>query len=345
MIEDKTVLTLHERFKGDFHVNVTSYNGIVLLTGEVPAEGAKADVEQIVRSTPQVRAVQDELVVADAAPQAVEQRQVDVDVTTVDPAVISTAHAAARTVCSSHARPMNCRLVGSPRGPNPFGTATAGSPAPLPDLATDTGQSNEDATEWSFTLKDGPKWQDGKPVTCEDLKYGMSRTFATDVITGGPNYIIGYHGLDGAPGFGASTAWQDFDFFTFPAASKLGAFTFFPSQYVNLPTWTTIGRSEYHSLQLSMRKRASHGVSYALNYTLSKSLDHSSTPERQETDGFFTGGYTGFTINAWQPNLEYSFSDFDMRHQFNGYMTWDLPVGRGRHFGSNMHSFVNAIVS
>ena len=63
---------------------------------------------------------------------------------------------------------------------------------PIPDLATDTGQSNEDATEWSFTLKDGPKWQDGQPITCEDVKYGVSRTFATDVITGGPNYIIGY---------------------------------------------------------------------------------------------------------------------------------------------------------
>ncbi|HET6940145.1 MAG TPA: ABC transporter substrate-binding protein, partial [Nocardioides sp.] len=62
----------------------------------------------------------------------------------------------------------------------------------VPDLATDTGQSNEDATQWSFTLKDGPVWQDGKPVTCEDVKYGVSRTFATDVITGGPNYIIGY---------------------------------------------------------------------------------------------------------------------------------------------------------
>ena len=74
---------------------------------------------------------------------------------------------------------------------------------PIPDLATDTGQSNEDATQWSFTLKDGPVWQDGKPVTCEDLKYGVSRTFATDVITGGPNYIIGYldipEGPDGSP--------------------------------------------------------------------------------------------------------------------------------------------------
>ena len=36
-------------------------------------------------------------------------------------------------------------------------------------------------------MKDGPVWQDGEPVTCEDLKYGVSRNFATDVIDGGPN--------------------------------------------------------------------------------------------------------------------------------------------------------------
>jgi osmotically-inducible protein OsmY len=62
-IEDKAVLTIQERFKGDFHVNVTSYNGVVLLTGEVPAATARADVEQIFRSNAKVRAVQDELVV------------------------------------------------------------------------------------------------------------------------------------------------------------------------------------------------------------------------------------------------------------------------------------------
>ena len=63
VIEDRAVLEIHQRFKGDFHVNVTSYNGIVLLTGEVPAESAKADVENLVRSNPKVRAVQDELAV------------------------------------------------------------------------------------------------------------------------------------------------------------------------------------------------------------------------------------------------------------------------------------------
>ena len=57
-------------------------------------------------------------------------------------------------------------------------TDTTEGSTPIPDLATDTGQSNEDATQWSFTLKDGPKWQDGKPVTCEDVKYGASRNFA-----------------------------------------------------------------------------------------------------------------------------------------------------------------------
>jgi peptide/nickel transport system substrate-binding protein len=74
---------------------------------------------------------------------------------------------------------------------------------PVPDLATDTGTSSDQDKVWKFTLKDGPKWQDGKPITCEDLKYGVSRSFATDVITGGPNYILGYldvpKGKDGLP--------------------------------------------------------------------------------------------------------------------------------------------------
>ena len=60
----------------------------------------------------------------------------------------------------------------------------------VPDLATDTGTPNEDATSWSWTLKDGLKWEDGSDLTCEDIKYGVSRTFATDIITDGPTYAI-----------------------------------------------------------------------------------------------------------------------------------------------------------
>ena len=62
----------------------------------------------------------------------------------------------------------------------------------VPDLATDLGTPNDDATSWSWTLKDGPKWEDGSPITCEDVKYGVSRTFATDLIVDGPQYAVAY---------------------------------------------------------------------------------------------------------------------------------------------------------
>ena len=160
------------------------------------------------------------------------------------------------------------------------------------------------------------------------------------------DYIIGYHGTaETGSGFGTSTFWQDVDFFAFPGFSSLGQYTFFPAQWVALNTWSTIGRSEYHALQLSARRRMSQGLAFAVNYTLSKSLDHSSTPERQEPTGaFFTGGYTGSAINAWEPDLEYSYSDFDMRHQLNAYFTWELPFGRDRRWGSGVSGFVDQLI-
>lgn len=59
-----------------------------------------------------------------------------------------------------------------------------------PDLATSTGKATNGAKTWTFTLKKGPKWQDGKAVTCADVQYGISRTFAVNTIVGGPNYAI-----------------------------------------------------------------------------------------------------------------------------------------------------------
>lgn len=59
-----------------------------------------------------------------------------------------------------------------------------------PDLATDLGRHNASFTQWQFTLRDGVAWQDGSQITCADIKYGVSRTFATDVINQGPAYAI-----------------------------------------------------------------------------------------------------------------------------------------------------------
>jgi len=62
-IEFKTLARLRERVK-DTHINVTSYNRMVLLTGEVPDAGAKASAEKVARAMDNVRSVVNELQVA-----------------------------------------------------------------------------------------------------------------------------------------------------------------------------------------------------------------------------------------------------------------------------------------
>jgi len=63
VIEDKIAFNVRERFKDGAHVNVTSYNAIVLLTGEVPTEAARVDIAQLALTTPKVRAIQNEIVI------------------------------------------------------------------------------------------------------------------------------------------------------------------------------------------------------------------------------------------------------------------------------------------
>ncbi len=58
------------------------------------------------------------------------------------------------------------------------------------DLATNTGVPSNAAKTWKFTLRAGITWEDGSPVTCADVAYGVSRPFAADVITDGPQYLV-----------------------------------------------------------------------------------------------------------------------------------------------------------
>jgi peptide/nickel transport system substrate-binding protein len=60
----------------------------------------------------------------------------------------------------------------------------------VPDLATDIGTATDGGKTWSWTLKSGIKWSDGTDLTCDDVKYGISRIFATDVIVDGPTYAL-----------------------------------------------------------------------------------------------------------------------------------------------------------
>ncbi|WP_030382432.1 MULTISPECIES: ABC transporter substrate-binding protein [unclassified Streptomyces] len=64
----------------------------------------------------------------------------------------------------------------------------------VPDLATDTGRPNKDATVWTYTLKKGLKYEDGTPITAADIKYGIERSFAPELSGGAPylrDWLVG----------------------------------------------------------------------------------------------------------------------------------------------------------
>jgi peptide/nickel transport system substrate-binding protein len=64
--------------------------------------------------------------------------------------------------------------------------AKTGQMVLVPDLATDLGTPNDDYTEWTFTIRDDAKWEDGKPVTPEEIAWGIQRSMDSETFPAGP---------------------------------------------------------------------------------------------------------------------------------------------------------------
>ena len=79
-IEFKAAARIGEKYTDNTHVNVTSYNKIVLLTGEVANVDAKSDIARITAAIPGVRQVVNELVVGTVS--TLTQRSSDTYMTT-----------------------------------------------------------------------------------------------------------------------------------------------------------------------------------------------------------------------------------------------------------------------
>ncbi|MFF5217277.1 ABC transporter substrate-binding protein [Micromonospora sp. NPDC000442] len=57
------------------------------------------------------------------------------------------------------------------------------------DLAETPGRDvNDDCRVWEFTVKDGVRFEDGRPVTAREIAYGIARSFDPD-LAGGPTYL------------------------------------------------------------------------------------------------------------------------------------------------------------
>jgi hypothetical protein len=79
------------------------------------------------------------------------------------------------------------------------------------------------------------------------------------------------------------------------------------------------GGSIYHSLQLSLEKRLSRGLSFLASYTWSHSIDNASQPTGND------GVQDSLNLRAERGN-----SDFDMRQHFVASWNYELPVGNGK---------------
>jgi hypothetical protein len=107
--------------------------------------------------------------------------------------------------------------------------------------------------------------------------------------------------------------------------------------FVYINQFESTAHSRFNSLQASLRVRDWHGLTSTVNYTLSKSMDTAS-------DG------QDFVPNATQPDdsrnpeAEWAPSNFDARHRFTWFFTWDItPVTGGNALKSGWS--VNGVVT
>src|SRR5439155_5442183 len=82
--------------------------------------------------------------------------------------------------------------------------------------------------------------------------------------------------------------------------------------------------SSYHSLQLSLERRMTHGVTVLANYTWSKSID-----DLPPGGGVTDIGADSVSARPWDDPLRHQFdrgpSDFDRKHNFAASVIWQLP--------------------
>lgn len=85
---------------------------------------------------------------------------------------------------------------------------------------------------------------------------------------------------------------------------------------------TYVGTSTYNGLVISLQKKTSAGLTFQVNYTLSKSLDQ----------GLVNQNNAGYYLNSFFKNVSYGPSLYDRRHLITGDFVYQLPVGTGHRF-------------
>jgi hypothetical protein len=97
-------------------------------------------------------------------------------------------------------------------------------------------------------------------------------------------------------------------------------------QFLNISGNNFNGVSNYDSMQLSVKKRYSRGFSFETSYTWSKTLSS------MDSSGWGGRGGSQLVQRSYNPDANYSLSNFDVPHNLKGLVVYTLPFGKGMKF-------------
>ena len=109
------------------------------------------------------------------------------------------------------------------------------------------------------------------------------------------------------------SAFYDLDRFCIPRAVSSAPIAYFGEQYDSLAAISSIGRSNYHAMMLSLRKRYPGARSSTSTTRCPVQGSRLAGRAGSALGNFSNGGSSGFLINSFDPELNYGLSDFDVR--------------------------------
>ncbi len=93
--------------------------------------------------------------------------------------------------------------------------------------------------------------------------------------------------------------------------------------------------SNYHAVEMVFKRRISKGLGFQFAYTWSKSKDNRSwDPSLSGVSAGSVQAASSTPFDLRDRNLNYSWSDFDRRHVFQGTYVWEIPFGKDRWLSS-----------
>ena len=103
---------------------------------------------------------------------------------------------------------------------------------------------------------------------------------------------------------------------------------------------------KYNALQAVLQKRMTNGLQAQIAYTFSKCMSNSPGyfgTGWGSTNATSSGGQPGWE-NIYNPRREWGPCYYDQTHILTSYVTYQLPLGRGKQFGHDMNPALNAVL-